>query len=447
MSKPLFDAVMAHKNMGDVSFHTPGHKGNAWELDELFSSKCDLTELCYTDELFMPTGVIAEAEGKATNFFKSKATLFSAGGCSLCIQAMLRIVCKKEGAKIIAGRNIHRSAVNAMMLLNIKPVWIVAKQQKDEPFLPGRITAQDVRTALEKHRDADAVYITTPDYYGCISDVSGISSVCHEFGVPLLVDRAHGAHLPFISETSQIISGADMYADSAHKTMPVFTGGAFLNIYNETYIKQAKNAMALFASTSPSYPVMCSLDFAREWLEDNGINAWESTALKVKSLKEVAKDKGFTVPNGICDPTRLTIGTAKLGLDGTKLAKYFESKRIFPEYSDKAHVVFIITPFNTNNELELLRSEIFNLDVKQNSFTPKNNEFILPKEACSLREALFAEKERINTENSVGKIVGEILCPCPPGVPVVMPGEIISNHAVFTLLEYGITEVEVVYGM
>jgi len=192
---------------------------------------------------------------------------------------------------------------------------------------------------------------------------------------------------------------------------------------------------------------MCSLDYAREWLEKCGNKSWESLAIKVKGLKDIVKAKGFTTPNGVCDPTRLTIGTAKLGIDGTQLARYFESKQIFPEYADKAHVVFIITPFNTDSELDLLKNEISNLDIKQDGFTLKFNEFFLPKEVLSLREAMLAEKERINTEKSVGRIAGEILCPCPPGVPVVMPGEIISSHAVCTLLEYGITKVEVVYGM
>ena len=266
MSAPLFDAVTAHAKKQKVSMHMPAHKGKFPALGGI--QKFDITEIPDTGSLFDGEGATALAEAEAQKLFGSAATFMSAGGCTLCIQAMFRAAAP-HGGKVVCGRVVHRSAVNAMSLLGIEPVWVLPDPSAGELF-SGRITAEGVRHALEKTPEAKAVYITSPDYFGVISDVKSIAAVAREFGVPLLVDCAHGAHLKFLEkDISPLALGATMSAESAHKTLPVLTGGAWLQIGDESFVPEIRRAMALFGSTSPSYPIMISLDLARDWLENN----------------------------------------------------------------------------------------------------------------------------------------------------------------------------------
>lgn len=262
---PLLDSVNNYALEDKARFHTPSHKGRADCLP--FNSdflKYDVTELPQTGSLFDGVGPTSEAERLATDFFGTRATLFSAGGCSLCIQTMFGLV-SGRGKKVICARQVHRSAVNAMALLGPEPVWVWNRPEMNST-LPGRVSAEDVETLLKTERDIAAIYLTSPDYYGVMSDIEAIARVAKKYGVPLLVDNAHGAHLRYVGEKLHpLLLGATMTADSAHKTLPVLTGGAWLHINAAEYVPYARQTAALFASTSPSYPVMMSLDACRVW--------------------------------------------------------------------------------------------------------------------------------------------------------------------------------------
>lgn len=440
---PLYTALQNYLKKDRISFHTPGHQGRFLPRD-LYDM--DLTELPDTDSLFEASGPIAEAEKQARELFHSRATFFSAGGCTLCIQAMFRLAAP-QGGKVISSRVIHRSAVNTMALLGIEPVWVLPRPDAG-PCLAGRLHPEDVQRALQENRDARAVYVTSPDYYGVLSDISGIARVCHEYGVPLLVDNAHGTHLALLGR-HPLALGADMTACSAHKTLPVLTGGAFLNI-GETplakkfqFAERAKEAMALFGSTSPAYPVMVSLDLAREWEMKNGQREWQRLAQRVEKMKDTAKKKGLLVPQGKTDPTRLAVGTLPLGMTGQKAADYFRSQGIEPEHEDGAYVVCITTPFHTPEELERLEKALQTLPGKpcliaENPALPP-----LPPMKKSPREAVLAFQERVPLLEAVGKIAGEAACPCPPGVPIVMPGEEITKECMEFLNRYSLDEISV----
>lgn len=440
---PLYTALQNYLKKDRISFHTPGHQGrflprNLYDMD--------LTELPDTDSLFEASGPIAEAEKQARELFHSRATFFSAGGCTLCIQAMFRLAAP-QGGKVISSRVIHRSAVNTMALLGIEPVWVLPRPDAG-PCLAGRLHPEDVQRALQENRDARAVYVTSPDYYGVLSDISGIARVCHEYGVPLLVDNAHGTHLALLGR-HPLALGADMTACSAHKTLPVLTGGAFLNI-GETplakkfqFAERAKEAMALFGSTSPAYPIMVSLDLAREWEMKNGRREWQRLAQRVEKMKDTAKKKGLLVPEGETDPTRLAVGTLPLGMTGQKAADYFRSQGIEPEHEDGAYVVCITNPFHTQEELDRLEKAIQTLPGKpcliaENPAIPP-----LPPMKKSPREAVLAFQERVPLVEAVGRIAGEAACPCPPGVPIVMPGEEITKECMEFLSRYSLDEISV----
>ena len=439
---PLYDALLHHRALNRASFHTPGHKSHWAALDELL--QLDFTELPDTDSLYEADGPILQAEQHAASVLGAKRTLFSAGGCTLCIQAMLRLATMGGKRKIIASRVLHRSAVHTMALLDLEPIWLLPRQDAG-PGLPGRIHPADVAKALEDHPDAAAVYLTSPDYYGVLSPIKEIADQCQRYNVPLLVDNAHGAHLGFTSQPHPLQQGAAMTADSPHKTLPVLTGGAYLHLADDTFSDDAKDAMALFGSTSPAYPVMASLDLCNHWLELYGHSAYAPLEQQVAKLKETAQKLGFTLPLGPTDPTRLCLGTEQLGFSGHALAESFRQKSVEPEHWDDGFVVLIPTPFNTEEDfLQLEKALTAGAALGRQPMNTHPSLPAMPKAVCSPRQAMFAPKETIPLDKAAGRIAADAACPCPPGIPVVMPGEVITEEIIQFLRRYGFSSVKVV---
>ncbi len=429
----LYQALLEYQKKEYAPFHTPGHAGRAlpsW----IFS--LDFTELPDTDSLYEASGPILQAEQAAARLFGVPRTLISAGGCTLCIQAMLRLAAP-NGGKIVSGRVIHRSAVNTMALLGLEPVWVYPRGDAG-PGLPGRIYPEDVEAALIQTQDARAVYLTSPDYYGVIADIPSIARVCKKYNVPLLVDNAHGAHLKFLSKDIHPISlGASMTACSAHKTLPVLTGGAWLNIADERFVQGAKEAMALFGSTSPSYLVMASLDWAREWLESHAADAYPQLEQRVARIREMAQRRGILMPHGMCDPTRISLDMASIGLSGEQGAALLRQHGVEPEYADQAYLVLIATPFHTKEDFARVEEAIRALPCGK----PIEHEGLLPpcrpQTVVPPRQAVLGPSEEIPLAKAAGRIAAQAACPCPPGVPVIMPGEKITSEAIKFLIRYG----------
>ena len=430
---PLYQALLAYRSKEYAPFHTPGHAGRAIPA-ELFS--LDFTELPDTDSLYEADGPILEAEKAAARLFGVPRTLFSAGGCTLCIQTMLRLAAP-QGGKIICGRVIHRSAIHTMALLGLEPVWVYPRADAG-PGLPGRVCAGDVETALRCTPDARAVYLTSPDYYGVMADIEAISAVCKKYGVPLLVDNAHGTHLKFLSRDRHPTTlGASMTACSAHKTLPVLTGGAWLNIADERFVSGAKGAMSLFGSTSPSYLVMASLDWARAWVEKNAAQAYPVLEQRVRRIREIAAERGIRGPEGECDPTRIALDLAGVGMTGEQGAALFRTHGVEPEYADQGYLVLIATPFHTEEDFrrveEAVRAVPLGKPIERDGLLPP----ALPEAVMTPRDAVLGLCEEIPLEKAAGRIAAEPACPCPPGVPVVMPGEKITLEIVKFLIRYG----------
>lgn len=438
---PLYDALKEHKRLNRASFHTPGHKNSKKILNKrLF--ELDFTELPDTDSLYEATTAIKEAEALMSQLYGSKRTIFSAGGCTLCIQTMLKLALP-YGGKVIASRMIHKSAVSTMALLNAEVKWLMPKIDHNLNNF-AQINADEINEILQKDKSFNCVYITSPDYFGHIADIESIAKICHKYDVPLLVDNAHGAHLKFLLiDIHPITLGADMVADSAHKTLPVLTGGAFLHIANEKYMQNAKQAMSIFGSTSPSYPIMASLDICREWLSKNGKKAYLKLENDVAKIKKIAQEKGLLDDCKNVDPVRLALNTAQIGISGYKAANYFRKKGIEPEFSDRERAVFIVTPMNAKKDFVRLRNVIKMLPVGE----PVQNQpqiFDLPIIKKSLHEALFSDSEAVKTHDSLGKISANTVCPCPPGIPILLPGEIVTEISIKNLLYYGIFSIDVI---
>lgn len=432
-SAPLYDGILKHNKKNRSSFHTPGHKNGRF-LAPLDLYTTDLTELPDTDALYEAQGIIGEAEQLAARLFGTQATCFSSGGCTLCIQAMLRLMCPR-GGKMLFGRTVHRSAVHAMALLGIEPVWVLPRDDAGEG-LPGRVTCEDVKEIIAQHPDIVAVYLTTPDYYGCLTDLSDLCRFLDGKNIPLVLDCAHGSHLFFQEETAGYTSQAAMAACSAHKTLPVLTGGAFLHIYEERFVPGAKEAMALFGSTSPAYPVLASLDVGRAFLEQEGALLFEKLRKRVNRIKKMFTQKGFRQPLGLVDPVRLTFSAMDLGYTGEEVAEYLRTQGVEPEYADQLWVVLLPTIMNEERDFERLEKALLNLEPRA-PLDVRVGRIALPAVAMTPRQALFSPREKVPVVQAVGRIAADVHCPCPPGVPVVMPGEIVDEQIKRILLKSG----------
>ncbi len=409
----------------------PGHKGI---LPPPLSGVApfDMTEVPDTGCLYDGEGAPVETEKAFAELYNSGATLLSAGGSTLCIQTMLSLFCPMN-SRVLMSRNAHHSAVNTAAMLDLEPVWLTA----DEPagvLTYGRITPERVRTALSENDDVSAVYITCPDYFGTLCDIKSISAVCREFGKPLLVDNAHGAHLKFFGGLHPMECGADACSDSLHKTLPALTGGALLHLKDGSLKEEARRRMKLFGSTSPSYPIMLSCDML--------IPRWEKLKAEYRDLaKNIAELRKFAAEKGVSacddklrDPIRLSLLFGENERDN--IENLLCSLGIEAEYISARHIVLLISPENDLSFAKRLIDALPPLD--EALFLP---EFALPKRFCSVRKAELSPAEQIPVVKAVGRICAAPAAPCPPGAAVVMPGEVIDDFAVNLLLQSGLENV------
>lgn len=424
----------------------PGHKGREILGIEAF----DITEISGADVLYSPTGIIAESEENATAIFGTAHSFYSTEGSTLAIKAMLRLVSKgeKQGerALILAGRNAHKSFVYAAALLDLDVEWLFGDDGSH--ICECHITPEALEAALSKtEKRPAAVYITSPDYLGNIADIRGLSEVADRYGIPLLVDNAHGAYLKFLTPSLHPIDlGASMCADSAHKTLPVLTGGAYLHIAKkaERFLEGARSALSLFASTSPSYLTLQSLDLANAALSNGYRERLFAVARRAEDLKKALRSQGFSV----CDtePLKIVIRTASYGYTGDEIADILRKNNVECEFSDRDYIVFMLTAENAECDFEdLCRLAAALSEIPRHS--PLTH--TLPRiPACeskmTVREAIFAKCETVASDEAVGRILASPTVSCPPAVPVLTSGEELTEEAVAALLYYGIDTVEVV---
>ena len=436
---PLMSALEALIQKGNSRFHMPGHKGR---FEGPFSGiyPYDITELEGLESLYDGIGAIAETEARYTRLYNTKASFLSAGGSTLCIQAMLTLACKPT-SRLIMARNAHTAAVSAMAMLDLHPVWIKPTQAQNGLLQqPG---ADEIDSLLAANDDARVVYLTSPDYYGNMADIAAISAVCRRYGAVLLVDNAHGAHLNFLDGGLHPARlGADICCDSLHKTLPVFTGGALLHIQNEKFIAGAKRAMSLFGSTSPSFLILASADYALDYLENRARKELAVLCGSLCGLHEAARGSGLVVSSGIYDPARLTLCFAAAGYTREQFERLLEKHKITAEYLDDSFCVLLPSPQNTSEDFLRLR-DVIEAEHPKMPVNNKRNLPPLPRVVCSIREAVFAPQELIGVENAEGRTAGRIQTACPPGVPVLMPGEKICKDCVRLFKSSGIYSVDV----
>lgn len=571
---PIVNFLEQYRQSNMARFHMPGHKGNVF----LGCEPLDITEVKGADSLYEADGIIKKSEERATKLFGTYRTLYSTEGSSQCIRAMLALAVmvsktmSKKRPLILAARNVHKAFLYAAALVDVDVAWLydetgdwqvdssqeqgddsvnwaddttrgdMVQKKRGEKKEKGRNAKslykcdispvqleQTLKQLQRQGRKPVAVYVTSPNYLGQQLDIKNLARVAHSYGVLFLVDNAHGAYLHFLEKTEHPIDlGADLCCDSAHKTLPVLTGGAYLHIakredkenvteqvphmkdgveqeremkqihnmpcYAKQFSKMAKQAMALFGSTSPSYLIMASLDACNGYLADGYTKKLKRKIKEIHTLRENLKKQGWTVEK--TDSLKLTIQVPnQMGL---WVSDALRQKGIECEYAEENYVVFMITVENTTEQLKLLQQSLEEVaeqmkiqtkikqceqqeqikeitsgqEVRKNNLkqqkirekTPKeqqknsrqdndlkvkNNE--APKEEnksnvqiCTIREAIFAPSETISVKEALGRICATPTVTCPPAIPIAVAGEEITEAAIQLFLQYHIQEVDVV---
>ena len=438
MTTPIVDFVKEYQKSAAVRLHMPGHKGTGI----LGVEGADITEIDGADSLYEAHGIIRESEENAAALFGCP-TFYSAEGSSLAIRAMLFLVLlgARGGAErplIFAARNCHKTFISAAALLDFDVQWLYP--QTGGSYLACKITAPMLDRALAAaKRKPTAVYITSPDYLGNVADISALAAVCHSYGVPLAVDNAHGAYLRFLPVSRHPIElGADICCDSAHKTLPVLTGGAYLHISAAApreYKENARRALALFGSTSPSYLILSSLDAANGALAGDLPARLAALSNQAAALCRRLADHGYEFCGD--EEMKLTIRARRYGYTGAELARWLYDGGIVPEFYDPDYLVLMLSPENTPRDIERLGERLLSLPRRapDDTLPPMPGS---PRAAMRIRDAVLAPCERIPVHRAAGRVLADTSVGCPPAVPIVVSGEVIDADAIRCFEYYGI---------
>lgn len=445
---PLCDFVNGYVKSEPLRLHMPGHKGLATSgLPLQGIAAWDLTEIEGADVLYAATGVLKKSQENARKLFGSAKTLYSTEGSSLCIRAMVHLaLCRAkrlgEPPLILAARNAHKTFVTAAAVMNVPLSWIYPEEA--EGLVCCKVTPDQLQSALSSlPQKPTAVYITSPDYLGNVADIKGLAAVCHKCGVPLFVDNAHGAYLRFLPQDCHPLTlGADLVCDSAHKTLPVLTGGAYLHLSAAAaaeFGKDAETALATFATTSPHYLVLQSLDGANAYLSCGYAQKLAAFLPKARALK-AALSHLFPLAG---EELKLTLRPKAYGYTGTEVAKRLQNEGIVCEFFDPDYCVMMLTPELSDGDLARLQAALCALPKKE-AITAAPPALCPATQVLSANEALFSPSEEVPVCKAIGKVLASPTVFCPPAVPVVCCGERVSERATAAFAYYGIDTCRVV---
>lgn len=447
---PLFDGLINHAKKNPIQFHIPGHKKGAG-IDPTFRNfigdnalSIDLINIGPLDDLHQPKGIIREAQDLAAEAFGADHTFFSVQGTSGAIMTMVMAVCG-PGDKIIVPRNVHKSIMSAVVFSGAIPIFIHPEIDENLGISHG-ITTESVSHALEQHPDAKGVLVINPTYFGVSADLKKIVEIAHSYHVPVLVDEAHGVHIHFHDELplSAMQAGADMAATSVHKLGGSMTQSSILNVKEGLVsIKRVQSILSMLTTTSTSYLLLASLDVARKRLATEGKELIEQTIALAQSIRSeineiehlycVGEEILNTKAGYDYDPTKLIISIKDLGLTGYDVEKWLrEMYNIEVEMSDLYNILCIVTPGDTNKEGDILVQALRQLSKEFHHLAEKVHSQVMlpdiPLLSLTPRDAFYADTETVPIEQSVGRIIAEFVMVYPPGIPIFIPGEIITEE-------------------
>ncbi|MDI9640764.1 aminotransferase class I/II-fold pyridoxal phosphate-dependent enzyme [Geitlerinema splendidum] len=456
---PLLTALQELANKPDAAFYAPGHKrgvGVSPQLRDVLGEqvfRADLPELPELDNLFAPCGAIADAQNLAAEAFGAERTWFLVNGSTCGVMAAILATCG-EGDKMILPRNVHQSAIAGLILSGAIPIFVTPEYDPNLD-LAHSITPNAIANALQVHPDAKAVMLVYPTYYGACGDVGAIAQICHQHGIPLLVDEAHGPHFAFHPDLppSALASGADLAVQSAHKVLGAMTQASMLHLQGQRIdCDRISQALRLLQSTSPSYLLLASLDATRQQMALHGEALMSKTLELAKhgyaqiaqipdlSVLQASHTPGFLA----LDPTRISVNLGHLGISGYEADEILRQQfGVTAELPSTQHLTFIISLGNTLADIEKMVNAFRQLTQTRKALSLPSQEqtvfsrwkeeflFIHPSSfrlypSLSPRQAFFAATERVPIERADERICAEMICPYPPGIPALMPGEEIN---------------------
>lgn len=450
LETPLFDALLKHRNRHPIQFHIPGHK-KGQGVDPAFREfvgdnilSIDLINIAPLDDLHSPKGAIKEAQELAAKAFGADHTFFSIQGTSGAIMTMILSVVGPND-KILVPRNVHKSIMSAIVFAGAIPIFIHPEVDPELGISHG-ISAEAVEKALIEYPDAKAVLVINPTYFGIAADLKRIVGIAHEHEIPVLVDEAHGVHIHFHKSLpiSAMEAGADMAATSVHKLGGSMTQSSVLNVREGLVsAKRVQSTLSMLTTTSTSYPILASLDTARRQLAIHGFDLIDQTIRlaqdarkrinRIAHLHCVGKEILNSSATYDMDPTKLLISVKNLGITGHQAEEWLrENANIEIELSDLYNILCLVTLGDSRKEVNLLvnalqrMSEAFESDaaiVEPVVLLPD-----IPRLAMTPRDAFYATTEVISIEEAVGRISAEFIMVYPPGIPIFIPGEIITQE-------------------
>jgi arginine/lysine/ornithine decarboxylase len=436
---PLYTALCNHNNKKPISFHVPGHKYGLLSHEESFFHdilKIDATELNGLDDLHSPEGPILEAETLLAELYQVQKSFFLINGSTVGNLAMMMAVCS-EGDTILVQRNCHKSIINALRLVKAQPIFLDPEYDENWKISAG-VSKSTVERAIRLFPDVKAIVLTYPNYYGMVYDLQGIIREAHIHNIPVLVDEAHGSHFiigsPF--PKSAVTLGADVVVQSAHKTLPAMTMGSFMHINSRLVdVEKLKESLTIFQSSSPSYPIMASLDLARNYLaeyQQKDVDYLLSEINKFKKeLAKIPTIKVLDFPNAIGDWLKITIQT-RCSLNGFELQQKLEQYSIYTELADPNNVLLVLPLLKKGQTYPLqetainIRKALENLPYQEPRQYTFNNRIKISQLAIEYKEMDRLEAEDISLEKALGCVCAETIIPYPPGIPLLLKGEQIT---------------------
>ncbi|UUZ97458.1 aminotransferase class I/II-fold pyridoxal phosphate-dependent enzyme [Paenibacillus sp. P25] len=455
---PLFTALLEHIERGPIPFHIPGHKKGEG-MEEGFKTflgentlSIDLINIAPLDDLHQPTGVIDEAQRLVAHAFGSDYSLFSVQGTSGAIMTMIMAVCG-PGDKIIVPRNLHKSVLSAIIFSGAKPVFVIPERDARWGIDHG-VSVRSVKKAIERHPDAKAVLVINPTYFGVCTNLKAIVDLAHQYGMPVLVDEAHGAPLHFHDKLplSAMQAGADMAATSMHKLGGSLTQSSILHI-REGLVqpKKVQTIFSMLTTTSTSYILLASLDTARKYLAEQGRELSE----KAMRLADYARKRINEIP-GLCsfgreilwtdaafdfDLTKLTVHVRGLGITGYDAENWLrEHYQIEVELSDLYNILCLVTPGDSKKTIdcllkalqELAEAHLHNNKIREIHVAIPD----IPQLTLTPRDAFYGDTETLPFKQSAGRIIAESIYVYPPGIPILLPGEVIAEQHIRYILDH-----------
>jgi arginine decarboxylase len=447
---PLLDALLKYAGEPITHFDVPGHKKrNNPEIVSAFGEQILHLDANSTPELDMlghPTGVILQAERLLADAYGASHAFMLVNGSTSGVQYMILTACRPKD-KIIMPRNVHKSAINALILSGAQPVFVAPETDCNFGIMNG-VRFESVKAAILQHPDAKAVFLINPTYFGAVSDLRAIVKLAHRHKMTVLVDESHGAHFPFHPEfpDSAMEAGADMSTISLHKTGGSLTQSSALLLNERFYNRsQVRTVINLFQTTSSSYILMSSIDLARRKLATQGRQIFDKLLCEVSDAKKVIADtpglevlsRDYIDGGGVYDydETKIVVRVNGLGLTGFEVYSLLKSDyNIQAELAETYVVLFVVSIGDDAGTLKILTDALSDISRRfygQPAFSVEMRSMMLePKTVISPREAYYSDKRQVTLDEAAGEVCGESIMIYPPGIPLAVPGERLTKQIV-----------------